>query len=272
VGATLLPTLLLAAGCSSGTKTPTASPASPQTSATAASPSPSPSASEPQSANGSGGLSQAEFVAAVKKAIASKRSAHMEMQMSTTQGVISAQGEVSYAGKQSAMAMTMTIPGLSSGKVEMRVVDGIIYMAMPPMTPAGKFLKIDPNAKSGPFAGQFGGLGDQLDPRRSVDAFGTGLKKLEYVGNESVDGEDMDHYVLTVDSSAGLKALGQQVPSGVPKTMTYDLWLDSHNLMRRMKMDLSGLSMDSRMSQWGEPVHIVAPPRAAQMMAPGTTG
>ena len=264
----MLPALLLVAGCSSGAKSPTAAPASASTSMV-----PSPSASVTSAApDATGGLSKAEFVTAIKKAIADKRSAHMDMQMSTTQGVISAQGDVSYAGKQSAMSMTMTIPGLSSGTVEMRVVKGIIYMAMPPMTPAGKFLKIDPNAKSGPFAGQFGSIGDQLDPRRSVDAFGTGLKKLHYVGNESVDGENMDHYVLTVDTAAGLKALGQQVPGGVPKTMTYDLWLDSDHLMRRMKMDLSGLSMDSRLSKWGEPVHIVAPPRSAQMMAPGTTG
>ena len=166
----------------------------------------------------------------------------------------------------------MQIPGMSSGGVEMRMVDGVIYMAMPPMTPKGKFLKIDPNDNSNPMAGQFSGLGDQMDPLRSFDAFDTGLKKVDYLGVESVDGEDMGHYVLTVDTAAGMKALGQQVPQGLPKTMTYDVWLDQDDLLRRMQMQLAGISMDMRMSDWGKKVTVTAPPAGALVQVPSNGG
>ena len=261
--------VLVLAGCGGGGSTPTAAPASPSTS-TSVAVSPSPSAST-SSGTPSGGLSKSQLIAAMKQAVATQKSTHMDMQMSTAQGVISAQGDVSYSPR-TAMHMTMQIPGMSSGKVDMRIVDGVIYMSMPPMTPKGKFLRIDPKDTSGPFAGQFNGLQDQMDPRRSFDAFGTGLKSVKYVGSESVDGEDMGHYVLTVDSSSGLKALGQKAPAGIPKTMTYDLWLDKDNLVRRMQMQLAGISMDTRLSDWGKPVHVQAPPRSSWLAAPGSAG
>ena len=33
------------------------------------------------------------------------------------------------------MQMTMQMPQLGAGSMEMRMIDGVIYMAMPPMTP-----------------------------------------------------------------------------------------------------------------------------------------
>jgi hypothetical protein len=262
--------LLVLAGCGGGGSTPSAASSAPPSTSVSTAASPSPSASSGTGAQ-SGGLSKAGLIAAMKRAVAQQKSAHMDMQMSTAQGVISARGDVSYS-PATAMRMTMQIPGVSSGTVQMRIVDGVIYMAMPPMTPKGKWLKIDPKDASGPLAGQFKGLQDQLDPRRSFDAFGSGLKKVEYVGSESVDGEDMDHYVLTVDSSSTLKKLGQQAPAGIPRTTTYDLWLDKHQLVRRMQMQLAGISMDTRLSDWGKPVHVTAPPRGAQLMMPSTAG
>lgn len=261
--------LVVLAGCGGGKSdnqvAGRATPSVPSSPATSASPTPSATTTAPVA----GGLSRAQFVAAIKKAVAKQKSAHVAMQMSTTQGVIDAEGDVSYHPR-TAMAMTMQVPGM--GKAQMRLVDGVMYMAMPPLTPQGMFLKIDPKDPHGPLGGQFSGLGDQLDPLRSFSAFDQGLKNVEYVGVESVDGEDMDHYVLTVDSTASLAAMGQQAPQGLPKTTTYDVWLDQDHLMRRMKMDLSGVSMDMTISDWGRPVHITAPPRDKMMLMPGTAG
>jgi hypothetical protein len=208
-----------------------------------------------------------ELIDAMQAAFQQNRSAHMTMRATGGQMQMSAEGDVSYAGGQSAMRMTMQAPALGAGRVEMRAIDGVLYMSIPPMTPRGKFVKVDPRDPNSPLAGM--DLTGQLDPMHSFDAFRDGLKKVRFVGEESVDGEDMDHYVLTVDTSAVLKSGGQQVAPGMPKTVTYDLWLDRDDLMRRLSFDVAGTGMVLEMSQWGEPVHVTAPPASAIMTMPG---
>ena len=189
----------------------------------------------------------------------------MTLDLNTATGAMSAEGDVRYRGAGSDLRMTMQMP---TGRTEMRLVDGKLYLSMPPMTPAGKFLEVDPNEAGGPFAGMFAGIDRQLDPASTFGAFEKGLRKVDYLGEETVDGEPMGHYRLTVDTRTGLRALGQQVPGGVPRTMTYDLWLDRKDLVRRLRMQLSGLSMDMAMSRWGEKVRVTAPPPSAVISTP----
>ncbi len=241
--------------------------------------SPSESESEPAESEesdtpeaSSGGLSEDELVDAMASAMEDYGSAHIEMKSDGAAGKMDAEGDVSYGGDSPSMQMTMKMPALSSsgGDIEMRLLDGVMYMSMPPMTPAGKFMKIDTNDPNGPLGGM-DGLSDQMDPRASLDAFKKGLEKLEYVGEEEVDGETMGHYVLTVDTEAALEANGGMAGStqGVPKTITYDLWLDGDNLMRKMAFDLMDTKMTMTMSDWGKPVDVKAPPASAIVTQPG---
>jgi len=55
---------------------------------------------------------------------------------------LSAKGDLVYGAHQPAMTMTMSMPQMSKGKLEMRMVGGIIYMQLPGMTPPGKFVAI----------------------------------------------------------------------------------------------------------------------------------
>ena len=211
------------------------------------------------SSESAGHLTQANFVDAVTKAPYDAGSAHMVMSM-RGQVSMKAEGDAVYKKSGPEMTMTMTMAQMGNGTMELRLVDGIVYMTIPSVTPPGKFLKIDPKDSSNPMAKSFGALSTQMDPMASIEAMRTSLRKVRYVGPESVDGEDADHYKVTIDSAAMMRATKQKVVPGMPKTLTYDMWVDSKNLMRRVTFDMAGMTVDMSMSKWGEPVTVTAPP------------
>ena len=215
------------------------------------------------------GYSQADLLAAMKAAVAQNRSAHFTMEISGGPGALTAEGDMVYAAGGPQMAMTMTGSGLGEGEMDMRLVDGKFYMSVPGMTPEGKFVVFDPAEPGSPFAGSLGSL-TQMDPLSTFDAFEAGLRKVEYVGEETVDGETLHHYVLTVDTEAATKAQGQEMPAGMPETITYDLWLDDQDLMRRVEFTMMPeAAMVMELSAWGEPVTVEAPPRKDVIRPPG---
>lgn len=213
----------------------------------------------------SGGYDADELISAMKAAVADKESAHLTLKGGGPQGM-NGEGDVSYAGDSTAMQMEMTLP---TGKALVRLVDGVMYLAMPGMTPEGKFLKLDTKDPNSPF-GDLGGV-LQGDPLSSFDAFDAGLEEATYVGAEDVDGEQLDHYVLTVDAKKAAEAQGSQVPSGTG-TVTYDLWIDDQDLMRRLEFGNGMTGMTMTLSDWGKPVTVEAPPASAIMELPGSMG
>jgi hypothetical protein len=268
VAAAAVVSLTLLGGCGGGSD-PAAdeSPASSVSSAVVPSEEAAPSeSSEPAAAQG--GYDAQELLAAMKAAVAKSESAHLTLKASGAQAM-TGEGDVSYAGDTTVMQMKMTSPSLGEGTVEMRLVDGVMYMAMPPMTPAGKFIKLDTKDPNSPFGG-LGGI-TQGDPLATFEAFDAGLKKAVYVGREDVDGEQMDHYVLTVDAAKAAKAQGAPA-TGPAGDITYDLWLDDQDLMRRMQLDTPQGGMTITTDHWGEPVTVKAPPASAIISLPGSAG
>jgi hypothetical protein len=223
-----------------------------------------------------GGYDSAELLDAMKAAIADAESAHVTMEVNGDgQQAMTGEGDVSYAGDSTAMQMTMSIPQMGTGEMEIRMLDGVMYMAMPPMTPQGKFIKIDTNDPNSPL-GDLGGV-TTGDPLATFDAFDAGLQEVEYVGTEDVEGEQMDHYVLTVDAKKAAKAQGQKWQQGMPDTISYDMWLDGSDLMRRIEFDMGAMmgqsggsgGMVMTMSDWGKPVAVKAPPASDLVEMPG---
>jgi hypothetical protein len=224
-----------------------------------------------------GGYDEDELLDAMKAAVAEAESAHVTMELNGDgQQAMTGEGDVSYAGDSTAMQMTMSIPQMGTGEMELRMLDGVMYMAMPPMTPEGKFIKIDTNDPNSPF-GDLGGVttGDPLATFKSFDA---GLQDVEYVGAEDVEGEQMDHYVLTVDAKRAAKAQKQSWQKGMPETISYDMWLDDSDLMRRIEFDLGAMmgaqgggsgGMVMTMDDWGKPVTVKAPPAKDLVEMPG---
>jgi hypothetical protein len=264
--AACVPVLLLAFGaCSSDDTRPVAADSSPSTAASSAAED-APAAPVADDDAGQGSWDEETLVPAMMAAIEDQQTAHFTMSLAGDGSTMDAKGDLAFRGKRSEMAMVMDGAAFGAGTVEMRVVDRVAYLSMPPMTPEGKFVEIRPGDPDSPLAGLTGQM--HLDPRESVKAFRTGLREVTFVGVESVDGEDLERYRVTVDVEAAAKAQGVPPMAGAPKTVDYDMWLDEDALMRRMELDMSGVTMQMELSAWGEPVTIEAPARKDVVQAP----
>jgi hypothetical protein len=195
---------------------------------------------------------------------------HMTMDVSGS-GKLSAKGDVDYGNGQPTMSMTMSMPQLSKGPMELRYVGKVLFLQMPGLTPAGKFVAIDPTDKNSQLAKAFSATADQMDPLKSIKAMEAAVQSVDLVGQEKVDGASTDHYKLTVATADLVKGLSPQAAqqANLPKTITYDMWLDQKHLLRRMSFDLAGTKFVSTMTQWGEPVHIERPKPSQIVKMPG---
>jgi hypothetical protein len=199
-----------------------------------------------------------EFMGVFRNAFENATTSHMTMTSGGTGAELTAEGVADYSTSPLSMALTMESPQFGDGVAEMRLVDGTFYIKLPML--GTKFIKFDLDDPSNPFGTV---LTDQLDPRSMFDGFEKGLKEVTYVGSEDVNGETMDHYQVTVDSSAILDQAGQEAPSGVtfPKDVTYGMFFDGDGLFRKMRVDLGTTagSLEVNYDKWGEPVTIEAP-------------
>ena len=102
---------------------------------------------------------------------------------------------------------------------------------------------------------------------------------VESQGEETVAGETTCHYTLQVDTAAAMATMGGRLPKGMPDTITYDMWLDDSDLMRRIEFDLGAMmgaqgsgdsgGMVMTMDDWGKPVTVKAPPAKDLVEMPG---
>lgn len=205
--------------------------------------------------------------AAAKKA----GSAHMTMAMTGT-AKLRAKGDIDYGhGTQPAMSMTMSMPQMGKRSMEMRLVGGMLYMTIPGLTPPGKFVAINPKDKNSPLAKSFAGTTDQLDPMSGLEKVEDSVQSVDRVGKQTLGGVTVEHYELVVDTAALVKQMGQKAAqqAHLPKTITYDLWLDARHLPHRIGFTMSGTNFEATMSRWGKPVHVERPSKDQIATLPG---
>ena len=197
-----------------------------------------------------------QFLADFKAAVENATTAHLSMTTGAGGMDITAEGQVDYSTEPPSMAMEMTNPMGGDQKMEIRLVDGKFYMNMGQLS-QGKYYELSPDDPNNPL-GEMSGLTESMDPVRSFEQFASGLETVTFVGTEDVDGEELDHYVLTLDTTKvdSLEDAGAQLP----ETLDYDLWLDDQDRMRQVQIDLgSTASVDMKIFDWDEPVDIEAP-------------
>jgi hypothetical protein len=192
-------------------------------------------------------------------------------------GAITAEGDADYTTDPPSLSMTMEMPAMGTGgAMEIRMVDGILYMNLGQMS-NDKFMKLDlSDPKSLPPG--MGALTEQMDPLAAIEQFEPALTSVTYVGEEDVDGDPTDHYELTMDTSK--IEMFKDLPQGadVPEELTYDAWFDDEFRFRQlqMEMDAAGqaVTMEMQASDWGEPVDIKAPADSeiVEMPAGATAG
>jgi hypothetical protein len=243
--------------CSDDTAPSAGSKATPAAGASSSSVASSGSSSQPVGHLDKNGMVRALTVGQVKGG-----SAHLAMTMSGA-AAITAQGDVDYSGGSPKMQLTMAMASAAAGKIQLRLVDGLLYLHIPQATPAGKFLKIDPSNPRDPMSGAFGSLSSQLDPLSSFRAMRTAVRTVRFVGTDTVGGDRTDHYTVAVDSATLFKAMKQKSVPQMPATLTYDIWLDGSDLLRRMRTDTLGQRTQLTLSDWGKKVTVRKPPRSA---------
>ena len=204
-------------------------------------------------------VDSAQFLSMVKSAASKITTAKFKMNMDFSGQTIGATGAMDMTGSSPAMQMSMDLSGMGT-PTDMRLVGGAMYIAVPGQ--AGKYMKMDLTDPNGPL----GSLGDtlgSLDPQAmmnqmSPDAF----KKVTYVGTESVNGQQLKHYTVELDTTAipMMKNLPKSATASIPHTMGYDLWLDGQGRMVQFKMMVKKLmQMTMTYSGFGTSVSIKAP-------------
>jgi hypothetical protein len=213
----------------------------------------------------------AAFLEKMKSAATSITTAKFTMSMDLGGQAVQAKGAVDMSGDQPAMELSMDLTGMGT-PTDMRLVGGNMYIQAPGSD--GKYVKMDLSDPNGPLAG----MGDALknyDPQSmigsmSADAF----KKVTDLGTETVAGQQVRHYRVLLDTQAATSML-KNMPStaSMPKTMNYDLWLDSQDRIVRFRMLMKNVtSVSATYTDYGADVHITAPSPADIMSMPGTAG
>lgn len=226
------------------------------------------SAESPATAPAEGTWDKRTLIPAMRAAMKGQRSAHVSVTTGVTGMEMEGEADVAFKGARQDMTMTMDGAAMGVENAEIRLVDQVLYLSVPPLTPRGKFVEVRPGDTSSPLASMAGQI-QTVDPRDTFTALAAGLRKVRFVADESVDGEDLEHYRLTVDFRAVAKAMKMPRTPGVPRTIAYDLWLDDEALMRRVELEMQQASMVMETSDWGKPVSIEAPPRSRIVQAPG---
>ncbi len=192
-------------------------------------------------------IDPATFIKDVVDEMRSKKTAHMVIEMGSS---MTADADIAY-GDTTAMRMTMTT-GAQTMKALM--LDGAVYIQTPP---SKKYIKID---KDTPGSEAVLGGFEGLNPAESVSALKGAIKRVVKVGRETVDGDELTRYALTVDTSAVSKQLGQPVAGAdEPQLVTYSMYLDEDDLLRLVKMEISGQKVTMKVTDWGKKFVLKAP-------------
>jgi len=199
-------------------------------------------------------IDPAAFVKKMTDAMVAKKSARIELELGST---LSATGDVDYAAASSSMSMKMT---MGTQKINLVLADGVMYLQQ---TTGSKYLKIDQSDPAlGSLLKQVSGIG----PKSTFERIKPGLKKIVSRGTEKIDGVRLSHYVFTIDTSKVSSVLGiTAAQTKLPKTITYDVYLDEDALLRRLSFKISGQALVMKASNWGEPVTIKVPPPSQVM-------
>ena len=199
-------------------------------------------------------VAPADFTDRLRHAFDTITTAHATTKSELMGMTISGAGDLDHRGDRPAAAMTMRGAAFGADGLEVRVVDNTMYLNLGSTT-QGKFAEMALDAPGNPF----GALVGSMDPSRALDALGSALQRVTYVGNDDTG----DHYRATVDAAAMLGTMGQSqlASAGVPATMSYDAWFDDEGRLTRMLMDLGSLgTTETTLSDFGADVDIEAPP------------
>jgi hypothetical protein len=212
-------------------------------------------------------ISGTDFVKLMQGAAAKITTAKVAMTGDASGQSYTMKGALDLTGDKPAMDMTMNMTTSGLSNVEMRLVDGTMYMSLGSMT-QGKFVKFDLSDPNSPLGALSGSL-DQLDPSKLMgqmrpDAF----QHVRYLGSDA-HGKHYQATLITAKSPQ-IKGLPSSATANLPKTMAYDVWLDGQGRIGRFLVTVPKyLKMTATYTDYGTNVHIVPPPASQITTMPG---
>jgi hypothetical protein len=210
----------------------------------------------------------ATFVEDMKAGIEASTTAMMTTHTDMGGQVIHADGAVDYTTTPQQLAVSLESPALL-GVADVRLVDGVLYMNLGEKT-KDKFISFDLSDAANLMPGMEQ-LTTTMDPLAAFESLEDAVQSVVFVGDEDVEGEQLGHYEVELDTSKIKQFNELPTQAQLPKTVTYDVWLDDENRMRRvtMEMDMGGSPAETEVefTDWDEPVDIAAPP-ASEVVDP----
>ncbi len=261
--ALILPAVLVTAACGKQAEpTPdadsasTSSPAATSSAATTDAPGADQSSGQPYQ-------DKAALIAGLKSGAASATSAHVTMDMKAAGQSLSMEGDTKLDATNPAMQVTMDMgPAM---KLDMLLADDKVFIKGIPGIPDGKWGVVDSTSQLGK---QLQGSLAQADPTKMYDQFEKGVTAVKPLGEESVDGDKAHKYELTLDTKAMADSLPADGAAQLPDSITYTVWIDEADHLRKVVFDVMGSQATMTMSKYGEPVDIKAPSAGDTVKAP----
>ena len=197
------------------------------------------------------------LVAAIRRAVTEQRGSHHTFDLSEGRVRLTGTGDMDYRGHGALHAVMAASIGSRRGGVELRAVHGLYYLSIEHLMRADQFVRLDPMSPTSPLGPVFARLSRQIDPMQALVAMTAGFRRVTPLGYDTVQGEATAHYRVAVDVDAGLAGRGLTARRmGLPPGLTYHLWLDEHQLVRRIKLRTSWCSSSQRwyVSPGGRPI------------------
>lgn len=217
-------------------------------------------------------LTQDNFSQQLTAAQSSAKSLHLSGNITAGGQALSLSGDLA-TGDQSLKSLQAHLTmKIGSKSLQVILVGGSLYIdgAGMGMTtdPAKPWIKADLTNPNSPLGSVYNQLLDQMDPANMSKAF-QAITTFKRVGSESVNGVPATHYLVTVDTAKAVKAMGMtqvggksltQALASMPKTMSYDVWVDGSSRPVEIKTTFSGSKLDLHFTDWGKAVTVKAPP------------
>jgi hypothetical protein len=206
-------------------------------------------------------LTKDTAVDALRSAAGDTITQHVRMEFESRNQTFTMEGDGD-SGPDAFTAMDVELDQGDGRKLRMIYVDGMLYLSGKGLTDEGKFVPLDPDDASDPLASA---MKPALEGTGLADSFETweaALVDVQFDSEELLDdGTEAEKYTFLVDSrtALALQRPGKPFPSGVPETFVNEVWIDSHNLVRRVEFTLDGARTVITMSDYCEPIDVRAP-------------
>lgn len=206
-------------------------------------------------------LTRETVLDALQSAAGESITQHVRMQVESSEQTFLMEGDGD-SGPDAFTSMDVVLDQGDGRTLRMIYVDGLLYLSGEGLTDEGRFIEVDPHDASNPLAAAMKPALEGTGLADSLETWEAALVDVRFESDEVLDdGTEAEKYTFLMDSRAALaiQRPGEPLPAGIPEQLANEVWIDSHNLVRRVEFTLDGARTTVTMSDYCEPIDIEAP-------------